>query len=143
MFIKTLFSDPRLFFSQLLIVVFSICLHEYIHTLTAYKLGDSTAADRGHLTLNPLKQMGFISLFMLCMLGLAWGQVPVDPVNFRRRSSDLRISLAGPLTNLALAVVMLVLCAILLACEVENFRALRMIFYGYFLFFSFSFARLS
>ena len=38
MFIQTLFSDPRLFFSKLLIVVFSISLHEYIHTLTAYKL---------------------------------------------------------------------------------------------------------
>ena len=45
MFIETLFSDPRLFFSKLLIVVFSICIHEYVHALVAYKCGDTTAAD--------------------------------------------------------------------------------------------------
>ena len=130
MFIKYLFTDPRMFFSAGLIVVLSICCHEYMHALAALKNGDPTAADNGHLTLNPLKQMGWFSLILLAVLGIAWGQVPVNPANFRRRSSALRIALAGPLTNLVLALCLVVLCALLLAGGVEDFRALRMIFYG-------------
>ena len=105
MFIQTLFNDPRLFFSKLLIVVFSISLHEYIHTLTAYKLGDATAAERGHLTLNPFKQMGIISLIMLCFLGLAWGQVPVNPANLRGKHSTAIVAASGPVTNIVLSLV--------------------------------------
>ena len=129
MFIKTLFSDPRLFFSQLLIVVFSICLHEYIHTLTAYKLGDSTAADRGHLTLNPLKQMGFISLFMLCMLGLAWGQVPVNPANLRGKHAPAIVAASGPLTNVVLAVIFCLLAVAGAFFEIPRFAG-NMLLYG-------------
>ena len=103
MFIQTMFRDPQMFFSQLLIVVFSICCHEYLHALTAYKLGDPTAAMRGHLTLNPLKQMGFISLLMLFFIGIAWGQVPVDTRNLRGKHAPALVAAAGPVTNLMLS----------------------------------------
>lgn len=129
MFIQTLFSDPRLFFSKLLIVVFSISLHEYIHTLTAYKLGDSTAADRGHLTLNPFKQMGFISLFMLCFLGLAWGQVPVDPANLRGKHAPAIVAASGPLTNVVLAVIFCLLAVTGAFFEIPSFAG-NMLIYG-------------
>lgn len=109
MFIQTLFNNPRLFFSQLLLVVFSISFHEYVHALTAYKLGDPTAAERGHLTLNPFKQMGIISLFMLCFLGLAWGQIPVNPANLRGRHAPAIVAASGPLANAVLAIVFCVL----------------------------------
>ena len=129
MFIQTLFSDPRLFFSKLLIVVFSISLHEYIHTLTAYKLGDSTAADRGHLTLNPFKQMGFISLFMLCFLGLAWGQVPVDPANLRGKHAPAIVAASGPLANVVLAVIFCLLAVTGAFFEIPRFAG-NMLIYG-------------
>ena len=130
LFITWLWKDPYFFFGASFLVVFSICCHEFMHAWVAMKEGDCTAADAGHLTLNPLKQMGWFSLILFALLGIAWGQVPVDPANYRRSSSGLRISLAGPLTNLALAVIMLVLCAVLLDRGVEDYRALRMIFYG-------------
>ena len=130
LFITWLWRDPYFFFAAAFMVIFSICCHEFMHAWVAMKEGDCTAADAGHLTLNPLKQMGWFSLILFALLGIAWGQVPVDPANYRRRSSGLRISLAGPLTNLALAVIMLVLCAVLLDRGVEDYRALRMIFYG-------------
>ena len=57
MFITKLWTEPQEFFLIVLVVVFSICLHEFCHAYAALLLGDSTAADRGHLTLNPLKQM--------------------------------------------------------------------------------------
>ena len=129
-FITNLWRDPYFFFAASFLVIFSVCCHEFMHAWVAMKEGDCTAADLGHLTLNPLKQMGLFSLILLVFLGIAWGQVPVNPANYRRRSSALRIALAGPLTNLVLALCLVVLCAFLLAGGVEDFRALRMIFYG-------------
>ena len=90
MFIKTLFEDPRTFATILLMVVFSISLHEFCHAYAALKMGDSTAADRGHLTMNPFRQMGWISLLMLVFIGIAWGQVPVNPENLTTRSKRIR-----------------------------------------------------
>ncbi len=105
LFITTLFSDPIYFFMIALVVCFSVSLHEYFHAQVALWEGDPTAADAGHLTLNPLKQMGVVSLIMFCVIGLCWGAVSVDPRNFRSRWSDLRISLAGPFANLLILAV--------------------------------------
>ena len=131
-FITALWQDPYWFFCASFLVVFSICCHEFMHAWVALKEGDPTAADEGHLTLNPIKQMGIYSLILLALFGIAWGQVPVNPANFRSRNSDLKVSLAGPLTNLAPAFIMLLICGILLflGIQVENERAVSMIFYG-------------
>lgn len=102
MFIRYLWLDPRLFFTVVLLVVFSVCCHEYMHALTALRMGDDTAARRGHLTLNPFRQMGPLSLLLLLFVGIAWGQVPVNPSNFRSRAGRVLTALAGPLTNLGL-----------------------------------------
>lgn len=102
MFIRYMWLDPRLFFSAVLIVVFSVCCHEFMHAFVALRMGDDTAARRGHLTLNPFKQMGWLSLLMLLFIGIAWGQVPVTPANFRSRWGRVLTSLAGPLTNCCL-----------------------------------------
>ena len=104
MFIELLFSSPRFFAAIALVVIFSICAHEYMHAFAALKNGDPTAADAGHLTFNPLKQMGVFSLIMLAILGIAWGQVPVNPARMRRRFDPVLVAAAGPLTNLLLAI---------------------------------------
>lgn len=130
LFITTLWRDPYFFFGAAFLVIFSICCHEFMHAWIALKEGDPTAADQGHLTLNPLKQMGWISLILFALFGFAWGQVPVAPNNFRSRSSAVKVALAGPLTNLFLSFVMLLICCLLLKGEIENYRAMEMIFYG-------------
>ncbi len=101
-FIQRLFDAPRSFFMLTFIVVFSVCLHEYCHAQVALWMGDSTAADRGHLTLNPLKQMGFFSILMLLVLGFAWGAVPVNPARMKNKYGRLLTSFAGPAANLLL-----------------------------------------
>lgn len=101
-FIGKLFTAPEYFLMVALTVVFSVCLHEYFHAQAALWEGDPTAADAGHLTLNPLKQMGVISIIMFCLAGICWGMVPTNPRNFKSRWSDLRISLAGPFANFVL-----------------------------------------
>lgn len=102
-FASTFFTDRVLFFLVTLAVVPSICLHEYFHAQVALWCGDPTAAQRGHLTLNPLKQMGGISIIMFLLLGIAWGGVPVNPQNLTRRGRVLT-SLAGPVVNFVLFV---------------------------------------
>lgn len=101
-FITQLTENPRYFFLVTLAVIPSICLHEYFHAQVALWCGDDTAARNGHLTLNPLKQMGWISLIMFFFIGIAWGQVPVDPRRLTRKQ-DALVSFAGPFMNLVLA----------------------------------------
>ena len=104
LFITQAFTDTKMFLMITLVVVFSICLHEFFHAWTAMKFGDTTAADRGHLTLNPLKQMGPFSIIMFLVLGVAWGAVPVDNdvLRARNRHAPAVVALAGPATNLGL-----------------------------------------
>ena len=129
MFIRYLFTDPRLFFTAILIVVLSVSCHEFMHAFVALKMGDDTAARRGHLTLNPLKQMGWLSIVMLLFLGIAWGQVPVNPANFRSRYGRVLTSLAGPLTNFALWVLFTVGAFVCFKAEIGEF-AVAMLTYG-------------
>ncbi len=100
-FVSNLFSDPLLFFTVIIAVGFSVCLHEFAHAYAALKCGDPTAANAGHLTLNPLKQMGWISIIMLLLLGFCWGAVPVNPMNLTRKKR-IFVALSGVLCNLIL-----------------------------------------
>jgi Zn-dependent protease len=105
LFIQQAWTAPFDFFSWVLVVMFSICMHEYAHAATALRFGDDTAARAGHLSLNPLVQMGPTSLLMLALAGIAWGAVPVNPRLHRRRSDAARVAVSGPAANLALSAV--------------------------------------
>lgn len=127
MFISTLFKDPRTFAVLVLLVTFSVCVHEYLHAWVAMKMGDPTAADRGHLTLNPFKQMGLISLLMLLFIGLAWGQIPVDLRNLPTRGKRIAVALSGVGGNLLLAVIFSLLSLMVLKYLPGNIYAVWML----------------
>ena len=101
-FIQAFQKDPEFAMMHILIIVFSVCCHEYMHARTALWQGDNTAKLAGHLTLNPLKQMGMVSLVLLFVAGIAFGQVPVNPGRLRHRHSDALVSFAGPFANLVI-----------------------------------------
>lgn len=82
--------------------MFSISAHEFGHAYVAFKMGDDTAARHGHLSLNPLVQMGTTSMLMLCLIGVAWGQVPVQEQNVKKAWQRAAVSLSGPATNFCL-----------------------------------------
>lgn len=94
-----------------------IILHEIAHGWAAYRCGDPTAKRLGRLTINPLPHidpMGLITFVLTSMSGLfvfGWAKpVPVDPRYFRRPARDLMLTaLAGPVTNILLAVAFAVL----------------------------------
>lgn len=104
LFVGMAISEPFHYFSWVFIVVFSICVHEYAHAAAALQLGDDTAAQSGHLTLNPLVQMGGTSMIALLLVGIAWGAVPINPYLLGSRGRAW-VALAGPFSNLMLSIV--------------------------------------
>ncbi len=95
-------------------VIFAITLHEVAHGWVARYLGDPTAARLGRLSLNPLKHVDPIGTVlvpgMLLLIGgfmMGWAKpVPVDYRNLKNPRRDMAIvAVAGPLSNLAMAIV--------------------------------------
>ncbi len=101
--------QPAMLVSWVYWVVFSIVLHELAHGWAAVACGDRTPIESGHMTWNPLVHMGPMSLMMFALVGIAWGMMPVDPTRFRRRFDQSIVSAAGPVMNLLLAGLALVL----------------------------------
>ena len=89
------------------VALIAITLHELAHGYTAYKLGDNTAKEQGRLTLNPIKHIDIFGLIALIVIHIGWAKpVPINPMNFKsRKSGTILVSIAGPLTNLLLAVI--------------------------------------
>ena len=113
MFIEYITENPIYYFSWVFAAGFSICCHEFAHAWMAVYYGDETP--REHLTLNPLVQMGKQSLFMLFLIGIAWGSVPVNPAAIPENRKRAMISFAGPLMNL-------ILCALFAAAAAITAR---------------------
>jgi Zn-dependent protease len=99
----------------ILILLFSVVLHEVSHGKVADELGDPTARLAGRLTLNPIPHLdmfgSIIVPLVLIFSGsgflIAWAKpVPIDPYNLKNpRKDSALISLAGPATNLFLAII--------------------------------------
>src|SRR5438270_11628636 len=99
----------------LIILVFSAILHEVAHGFVADKLGDPTARLYGRLTLDPRKHIDPIMSVLVPLILIISGSpvvfgaakpVPVDPFNLREGRKDVAlVALAGPLTNILLAVI--------------------------------------
>lgn len=106
LFINELFRDPIFFFRYIVIIIISIVIHELAHGIAAISQGDDTPKVLGHMTPDPIVHMGVPSLIFLFFSGMAWGQMPVNPAKFRHdRWSDMLVSAAGPLSNLALGTI--------------------------------------
>jgi Zn-dependent protease len=111
--------SPEFLTLSILILLFSVIVHEVMHGFVALKFGDTTAQRAGRLTLNPLPHIdpfGTILLPALLIFSgspffLAWAKpVPVNPLNFTNlRSGELWVSAAGVLSNFALGII----CALL------------------------------
>jgi Zn-dependent protease len=94
--------------------VVSVCLHEFAHAYSAYRAGDRSVEAAGYLTLNPFKYTHpvlsiLLPLFFIISggIGLPGGAVYLHPHAFRSRASRSAAAAAGPLTNLAFAIVLL------------------------------------
>ncbi|OQY18519.1 MAG: site-2 protease family protein [Chloroflexi bacterium] len=100
-----LFSLDRII-TLVILFLTSMPIHEFAHAWTAYQLGDDTASLRGRLTINPLAHLDPIGTLALVFFGFGWGKpVPVAPYRLRgnQRASWALVSIAGPFSNLVLA----------------------------------------
>jgi len=93
-------------------VIGSIVLHELAHGWAALRFGDPTPRETGHMTLNPLVHMGQMSLIMFALVGIAWGAMPINPSRMRGRYAPVLVALAGPMMNVLLFALAVVLTAV-------------------------------
>lgn len=107
-------STPLLIVFQLIVLIFSVMVHEISHGAVALKLGDQTAKRAGRLTLNPLRHLDpigsfLLPLFLFLLNGPIFGwakPVPYNPMNLKNPKTGAGlIGAAGPLSNILLAVV--------------------------------------
>lgn len=98
-------------------ILLALSVHECAHAWMAYKLGDPTAKNRGRMTVNPLKHLDPLGVLCMIVAGFGWAHpVPVDSRNLRKPKRDMvLISLAGPVSNILLAFLGVLLLRILIA----------------------------
>ena len=100
-----------------LCVFFSLSIHEFAHGYAAYKMGDETAKHMGRLNINPMSHLDPIGALCLFLFGFGWARpVPVNPRNFKTgkfKSGMVWTSVAGPLSNLIIAFISLLILNII------------------------------
>ena len=107
-------ADSTLFIFNIAILIMSVVIHEVSHGYAASMLGDQTARYQGRLTLNPIKHLDPIGSVIVpsisYLLGgfiFGWAKpVPYNPYNLRPgRWSEATVAIAGPVSNITLAVI--------------------------------------
>ena len=103
--------------------LFALCFHEYAHGVVAKWRGDDTAEQMGRLTLNPMAHADMIGTFILPISAIVFGiplffgwakPVPVNTRNLKNVRNDMFwIALAGPMSNVLLAIVSTIVMMVL------------------------------
>lgn len=125
--------SPEIITIKIIVLLFSVIIHEVMHGFVALKFGDRTAENAGRLTLNPIPHIdpfGTILLPLLMAISggpmIGWAKpVPVNPLHFSDlRKGELFVSLAGVLSNFALAITSAILFNIVVASSGFNPQSL-------------------
>ncbi len=124
-------ESPQLFTSVIIyiILLFVISVHEWAHAWTADKCGDPTAKFLGRMTWNPIAHISMVGTVIIPLIGImgpvlglglpfaivGWGKpVPVNPNNYKNYvRDDVLVSLAGPLSNVVITIVALIIVKVL------------------------------
>jgi len=121
----------------------AIVIHEVSHGYVAYWLGDTTAKDRGRLSLNPLKHIDpwgtiLLPLLMVAAFGFGFGYakpVPINPNRFKDyRKGMFLTGIAGPTSNLVLAILSGVIFRVLVALNVASAAWGELVILGFYYF---------
>lgn len=93
-----------------------ITVHETCHGLAAWWMGDDTAKRMGRLSLNPLRHVDIVGLIMMAVARFGWAKpVPVDMRKFKNPRAGMALTaLAGPVSNVLLALLAMLLRAVVL-----------------------------
>ncbi len=100
-------SDILLMLLSLPVMLIALATHESAHGFAAYKLGDPTARNLGRITLNPIKHFDLFGFLSMLVFHIGWAKpVPINARHFKNPRRDMALTgAAGPLSNLALALI--------------------------------------
>jgi Zn-dependent protease len=93
--------------ARIIVLVVAFTIHEFAHAYTADRFGDTTPRLQGRLTLNPLAHLDPLGSLLLLVTGFGWAKpVQINPyaLERRNRAAPMLVALAGPASNLLLAV---------------------------------------
>jgi len=114
--------DPAVQVILIPVIVFALSFHEFSHGWMAHRYGDPTAKLAGRLTLNPMAHLDVFGSIALYLMGFGWAKpVPVNPQYLANPKRDMMwIALAGPISNLIIALISGILLSVLLRLGVIN-----------------------
>jgi Zn-dependent protease len=100
--------DPYFIILSTIAFIVALSVHEANHAFVATALGDDTPRRHGRLTLNPLRHVDPMGILFFVLAGFGWASTPVNPNNLRPnpRTGNAIVALAGPVANIALAIVL-------------------------------------
>ena len=104
-------TDYTVLLARIFAFLTAIPFHEAAHAFVSDKLGDPTARNLGRLSLNPIKHLDPWGFLAMMTIGIGWAKpVPVNPNYYKDRKVGMAITAAaGPLSNLLLAYVFMIL----------------------------------
>ncbi len=96
-------------------ILVAFTFHEYAHAFMADRLGDKTPRFQGRLTLNPISHIDPIGALLILFTGFGWAKpVQTNPTAYKHYyKDDLKVSLAGPIANLLVALAASLLVAVI------------------------------
>lgn len=118
-----LVNNPLSLISYLLSLFIAISIHEFAHAWMADRLGDPTPELQGRLTLDPRAHIDLSGLLFLLFFGFGWGRpVQFDPFNLKNPRQDAAlISIAGPISNFLLALLLSLVLRLIILVEPNIF----------------------
>lgn len=95
-------------------VLIALTFHELAHGIASLKLGDPTPKMTGRLTLNPLVHLDLVGTILMVLTGFGWAKpVEINPRYYKNPKKGMALTaLAGPLANLALSIVTMLIYGI-------------------------------
>jgi Zn-dependent protease len=120
-----------MFVFYLIALLLAITIHEFSHALAADFLGDPTPRLQKRLTLNPKAHLDPFGLLFLFFFGFGWGRpVEFDPFNLKNPRRDAAIiSLAGPISNLILALIISILLKLFIFFKIKTLYTIGSLFF--------------
>ena len=124
--------DPDMIF-RIPALLITLTVHEYAHARMAVALGDPTPRVLGRLTLNPIAHLDPVGLIMMWLFKFGWAKpVPINPGNFANvRQGTILVSLAGPVSNILLALVTAIVIVLLSIFDLVKGEWLKVLWLTY------------
>lgn len=111
-------------------ILLAFTFHEYAHAIVADKLGDDLPRSQGRITLNPFAHIDIVGFVMILLVNFGWAKpVQTNPSSYKNYyKDDLKVSIAGPIANLVIAIIAVILLVIFEKVTLANKNLYQIIY---------------